>query len=163
MFVLVILGPMMGVFTAEYYIVRRQKVKLSDLYHPRSTGIYYFTHGINFRSYVSWILGFAPSIGGMASLDPKNTIPKGLTETFYTGFITGYAISFLAQWGLNKVFPPVGLGQIDNYDTVCLPFPSFSTSLTHKHFTGNTFADLGKPVRHFLSGRSGQIGRGARK
>jgi NCS1 family nucleobase:cation symporter-1 len=109
---------MMGVFTADYYLVRKRKLKLGDLYHPNPTGIYYFFKGVNLRSYVSWILGFAPSIGGMASLDPKNNIPIGLTRTFYTGFITGYAISFLSQWALSKAFPPVGLGEIDDYDTV---------------------------------------------
>ncbi|KAL2206819.1 hypothetical protein CC79DRAFT_1343111 [Sarocladium strictum] len=113
----IILGPMMGVFTADYYLVRKRKLKLGDLYHPNPTGIYYFFKGVNLRSYASWILGFAPSIGGMASLDPKNNIPIGLTRTFYTGFITGYAISFLSQWALSKVFPPAGLGEIDDYDT----------------------------------------------
>lgn len=114
----VILGPIMGVFTAEYYLVRRQKVKLSDLYHSRPTGIYYFTHGINFRSFLSAALGIAPSIGGMASLNPNNNIPIGLTRTFWTGFITGYAISFLAQWGINAIFPPRGLNEVDTYDVV---------------------------------------------
>jgi len=108
----------MGVFTADYYAVRRRKVKLSDLYHDSPKGIYWFTRGINFRAYAAWILGFAPSIGGMASVDPANSIPIGLTRTFYTGFLTGYTISFLVHWGLGVVFPPAGLGQIDSYDSV---------------------------------------------
>lgn len=111
---------MMGVFTSDYYMVRKKKVKLSDLYHPSPKGIYWFTHGVNFRSYTAWILGFAPSIGGMASVNPANNIPIGLTRTFYTGFISGYAISFLVHWGLNLLFPPAGLGEIDSYDSVCL-------------------------------------------
>lgn len=122
----VILGPMMGVFTADYYLVRKRKLKLSDLYHPSPKGYYYFFHGVNFRSYISWILGFAPSIGGMASLDPANNVPIGLARVFYTGFITGYVISFLAHWGLNKAFPPVGLGEVDSYDTVCFDYGSIS-------------------------------------
>jgi NCS1 family nucleobase:cation symporter-1 len=114
----VILGPLMGVFTADYYLVRKQKVKLSDLYLPSPRGIYYFTRGINFRAYVAWILGWVPTIGGMASVDPANSVPQGLVETYYTGFITGYLISFLAHWGLSVVFPPVGLGEVDEYDSV---------------------------------------------
>lgn len=54
----------------------------------------------------------------MASLNPNNNIPIGLTRTFWTGFITGYAISFLAQWGINAVFPPRGLNEVDTYDVV---------------------------------------------
>lgn len=114
----IILGPMMGVFTADYYLVRKQKLKLSDLYHSEPTGIYWFWKGINFRSYIAWILGFGPSIGGMAGLDENNSIPIGLTRVFYLGFIIGYAISFLAHWGLNVVFPPTGLGEMDTHDVV---------------------------------------------
>ncbi|KAL3492468.1 permease for cytosine/purines, uracil, thiamine, allantoin-domain-containing protein [Aspergillus germanicus] len=113
----IILGPLMGVFTAEYYLVRNQKVKLSDLYHPSPRGIYYFTRGINFRAYVAWILGWAPTIGGMASVDPANSVPQGLVETYYTGFIIGYLISFLAHWGLSVAFPPESLGEVDEYDS----------------------------------------------
>lgn len=110
---------MVGVFTADYYMVRNRKVKLSDLYTPSPKGIYYFFHGFNLRSYAAWILGFAPSIGGMASVDPKNTVPEGLTRVLWTGFLTGYAISFLAHWGLSTLFPPPGLGEVDSYDSVC--------------------------------------------
>jgi hypothetical protein len=132
----VILGPLMGVFTADYYLVRKQKVKLSDLYHPSPRGIYYFTHGINFRAYVAWILGWAPTIGGMASVDPANSVPQGLVETYYTGFITGYVISFLAHWGLNVVFPPVGLGEVDEYDSVSQVLRVFIVSETEYFLTG---------------------------
>ncbi|KAL2817247.1 permease for cytosine/purines, uracil, thiamine, allantoin-domain-containing protein [Aspergillus cavernicola] len=125
----IILGPMMGVFTADYYLARRQKVKLSDLYHPGSKGIYYFTRGINFRAYVSWILGWVPTIGGMAMVNPANSIPSDLVETYYTGFITGYVISFLAHWGLNVVFPPKGLGEVDSYDSFGTFTPEEAASL----------------------------------
>ncbi|OAA54613.1 Permease, cytosine/purines, uracil, thiamine, allantoin [Niveomyces insectorum RCEF 264] len=125
---LIILGPIMGVFTADYYVVRRHKVKLSDLYHDSPKGIYWFTYGVNFRAYAAWLLGCAPSLGGMASVVPTNTIPLGLTQTFYTGFITGYAISFLVHWGLNVVFPPAGLGQVDSYDS----FGTFSPEEAEK-------------------------------
>ena len=123
----IILGPMMGVFTADYYLVRKQKLKLSDLYHSEPTGIYWFWKGINFRSYIAWVLGFGPAIGGMAGLDENNTIPIGLTRVFYLGFIIGYAISFLVHWGLNVVFPPVGLGEMDTHDVVS-PYISGSLS-----------------------------------
>ena len=109
---------MMGVFTADYYLVRRQKVKLSDLYHPSPKGIYYFTRGINLRAFVSWILGWAPTIGGMATVNPANSIPIGLAKTYYLGFVIGYVISFLSHWGLNILIPPHGLGEIDSYDSV---------------------------------------------
>ncbi|KAJ9621383.1 hypothetical protein H2204_011944 [Knufia peltigerae] len=113
----VILGPMMGVFTSEYYMVRKRRVKLSDLYHCDPRGLYYFWRGINVRAYVSTAVGIAPFIGGMASVNPSNSIPVGLTRTFYLGFIAGYIISFLTQWGLSVLFPPAGLGEVDQYDT----------------------------------------------
>ncbi|KAL1858723.1 hypothetical protein VTK73DRAFT_7809 [Phialemonium thermophilum] len=134
----IILGPLMGVFTADYYVVRGQKIKLSDLYDSSPKGRYWFVGGVNPRAYVAWILGFAPSIGGMASLDPANHIPLGLTRTFYTGFLTGYAISFLAHWGLNKAFPPAGLGEIDTYDSYGTFTPEEAAKLgVEPHIEGN--------------------------
>lgn len=117
----IVLGPIMGVYTADYYVVRKQKVKLGDLYHDNPSGIYYFFHGINPRAFIAWIVGFAPAIGGMASVNPNNNVPDGLVKVFYLGFPLGYALSFVVHWGLNVVFPPVGLGQVDSYDSVRAP------------------------------------------
>ncbi|KAF3407844.1 Thiamine transporter THI72 [Talaromyces pinophilus] len=126
----VILGPLIAVFTCDYFFVRHQRVKLTDLYNPSSQSIYWFWHGVNWRGFVSWIVGAAPFLPGLASLNPStaNTIPIGLTEATYTGFLCGYVISFGLHYLINKVFPPDGAGLSDEVDT----FGTFSDEEAEK-------------------------------
>ena len=42
----------------DYWVLRRRRVKLSDLYHPGKDGLYYYWHGVNWRSYVAWVVGW---------------------------------------------------------------------------------------------------------
>lgn len=51
------LGPMVGIQICDYWVVRHRRIKLSDLYHPHNNGIFYFNFGINWRAFVSWIVG----------------------------------------------------------------------------------------------------------
>ncbi|EED16825.1 conserved hypothetical protein [Talaromyces stipitatus ATCC 10500] len=115
----VILGPLIAVFTCDYFFVRHQKVKLTDLFQPSSQSIYWFWHGVNWRGFLSWLVGTAPFLPGLASLNPKtaDNIPIGLTQATYTGFLCGYVISFTLHYVLNKVSPPPGLGAFDVTDT----------------------------------------------
>ncbi|ODV70615.1 nucleobase cation symporter-1 family protein CYBJADRAFT_195583 [Cyberlindnera jadinii NRRL Y-1542] len=111
------LGPMIGTFTADYYIVRKQKLKLTDLYSADPNSIYWFWYGFNWRAFVSWICGFVPGIIGFPSVNPNLTnVPKPAIKMFEISFIIGYPISFIIHVLINRVFPPVGLGEIDEYD-----------------------------------------------
>ncbi|EXJ80597.1 hypothetical protein A1O3_06879 [Capronia epimyces CBS 606.96] len=114
----VILGPLIGVFTADFFIVRKRRVKLSDLYNPSPDSIYWFWHGFNWRAFVAWFLGFAPFVPGIASVNPANDgkLPIGLIQTFYTGFLTGYVIAFAIHVLLNRISPPFAQYEIDEYD-----------------------------------------------
>lgn len=111
-------GPMIGVFTCDYFLVRKQKLKLGDLYKANSESIYWFWHGFNWRGYLSWVFGFTPGIVGFPSVNPAMTgVPEGAIKLFYISFIIGYAVSFISHYILNKISPPPGLGEIDKYDT----------------------------------------------
>lgn len=110
-------GPMIGVFTADYYLVRKQKLKLTDLYKADKTSIYWFWHGFNWRGYLSWVFGFIPGIVGFPSVNPAmKSVPKGAIKTFYISFIVGYVVSFASHYVLNLISPPPGIGEIDEYD-----------------------------------------------
>lgn len=113
----VFLGPMCGLMIGEYWIIRSRKVKLSDLYHDRPGGIYYYWAGINWRAFVAWVVGFTPQLPGfVASVNPSVVVPIGCTHLYYLAFPLGFAISFTLYIVLNKVFPPLGLGDYDDVD-----------------------------------------------
>lgn len=45
-----VLAPLYGIIVADYYLVRKQKLALQDLYSMASTGAYYFNKGWNTRA-----------------------------------------------------------------------------------------------------------------
>lgn len=113
----VFLGPMVGLQVCDYWVIRQRRMKLSDLYHKRKTGIYYYSKGFNWRAFVSWVVGWASQLPGFAhAITPSIMVPIGCTRLYYLAFPLGFAISFLAHWAINTVFPPAGLGEIDGVD-----------------------------------------------
>ncbi|KIW87928.1 uncharacterized protein Z519_11513 [Cladophialophora bantiana CBS 173.52] len=113
----VFLGPMCGIQICDYFIIRTRRMKLSALYTPSPTGIYYYFHGTNPRAFVAWICGWAPQLPGfIANVNPSVSVPKACMDMFYLAFPLGLAISFTIYLGLNKVFPPKGLGEYDDVD-----------------------------------------------
>lgn len=113
----VFLGPMVGMQVCDYWVIRSRRMKLTDLYHPRSDGIYYYTKGFNWRAFVAWVVGWASQIPGFAhAVTPAVIVPAGCTELYYLAYPLGFTISFLVYYGLHKAFPPAGLGEIDSID-----------------------------------------------
>jgi NCS1 family nucleobase:cation symporter-1 len=113
----VFLGPMTGMMVCDFWIVRHRKLKLSDLYVPNKSSIYWYTHGFNWRAYASWLVGMAPALPGFINaVNPSIKVPKGAQEIFYLAYIEGFALAFAVHYVLNWLFPVPGLGEIDDED-----------------------------------------------
>lgn len=88
----VFLAPIIGVMCADYYVLRRQRIKLTNLYHPEGS-VYWFTYGVNWRVIPAWVLGWAPTIGGLiVSVGGKKTAARALFELYYIAFFLGEQI-----------------------------------------------------------------------
>lgn len=108
---------MCGIQICDYFLIRSRKIKLTDLYTPSPAGIYYYFHGVNPRAFVAWVCGWAPQLPGfIANVNKTVVVPKACMDMFYLAFPLGLAISFTLYYGLNKVFPPKGLGAYDDMD-----------------------------------------------
>lgn len=120
----VFLGPMAGIQICDYFFVRGRKLKLSDLYHARPDGIYYFKSGVNYRAFISWIVGFASQLPGFANnITPSIVVPVGCQRLYYLAYPLGFVISFIVHYILCRVWPPTGLGEVDGFDS----FGTFSS------------------------------------
>lgn len=51
------LGPLFGILMADYYLFRKQRVEVEELY--RATGAYTYTSGVNVRAVAAFLLGSA--------------------------------------------------------------------------------------------------------
>jgi NCS1 family nucleobase:cation symporter-1 len=111
------LGPMTGIMITDYWFIRQRKVKLSDLYKPNPSSIYWFTNGFNFRSFVAWFLGFIFLLPGFVhNVNTNIAVPEAFKNLYYLSFPLGFVISATIFYGLNTFFPPEGLGEIDEFD-----------------------------------------------
>ncbi|CDK26233.1 unnamed protein product [Kuraishia capsulata CBS 1993] len=113
----VLLGAMTGIMCCDYWIIRKRKIKLSDLFNPTPSSIYWFNGGYNWRAFVAWVIGFAPLMPGFVhACNEKIKIPLGAQHLYYLAYIYGFIVSFVIHYGINHFFPPPGLGEVDEYD-----------------------------------------------
>ncbi|KAK5744412.1 hypothetical protein LTR17_002122 [Elasticomyces elasticus] len=113
----VFLGPWVGIMVCDYWVLRRRCLKLSALYTPDKGSIYFYWHGINWRSYLAWAIGWSYLIPGFAqAVTPSVVVPEACTNLYYLAFPLGFVVSFLAHWAINTVFPPPGLREKDDID-----------------------------------------------
>lgn len=106
----------MGVMIADYCLIRRQRIKLNDLYRTEPSD-YWFQHGFNWRAVPCWVAGWGPTIGGLiVSAGGIDDAPDALFQLYYTAFFSGMAISFVSFFALNWCFPIKGAGEFDPYD-----------------------------------------------
>ncbi|GAA5942651.1 uncharacterized protein JCM15063_000851 [Sporobolomyces koalae] len=99
----VFLAPIATIMAVDFYIVRRGKVDVRELYEPQ--GLYWYQWGLNWRPFVAWVLALAPNLPAFAhAIDPKNPDIQPFTYRFSWLFSTATA----ALWYLmiNYCFSP---------------------------------------------------------
>ena len=64
-----VMGPMAGVMVSDFYLIKQRKLNIHELY--KDHGIYYYSHGVNWRAFAAFGCGFVPLIPGFAkSIQP---------------------------------------------------------------------------------------------
>jgi NCS1 family nucleobase:cation symporter-1 len=59
-----LLGPIAGVMIADYFVIRKQRLSVRDLY--RRNGLYEYDNGINGKAVVALVVGIAVALLGLA-------------------------------------------------------------------------------------------------
>jgi NCS1 family nucleobase:cation symporter-1 len=125
----VFFGPICGLQVCDYFLVRRRRIKLSDLYIARPGAIYYYARGFNWRTVVSWTLGWVPLFPGLLhAIKPDIDVDPSVANIYNIAFVLGFTITFITHFVLNTLFPPPGLGKTDDEDqfgvfTAEIPIP----------------------------------------
>ena len=100
---------MAGVLIADYWLIRRTTLKLTDLYRPE--GVYRYTGGLNPRAVISIVAGALLSVGGAYSAPPgSGPFPVagmiGWFKPLYDySWVVGLVAAFLLYYLLMTVFP----------------------------------------------------------
>ncbi|KZO95911.1 hypothetical protein CALVIDRAFT_549801 [Calocera viscosa TUFC12733] len=107
----VFMAPFTGVMLADYLVVRKRKLKLSDLYRGDSSSIYWYSNGFNWRGFLAFGLGTVWLLPGLIATGGGYNIPVGWLRLFNLTFILGTVFSFTAFLVINYISPPPGLGE----------------------------------------------------
>ncbi|KAG2156837.1 permease for cytosine/purines, uracil, thiamine, allantoin-domain-containing protein [Suillus bovinus] len=103
----VFMSSIAGVMVTEYYIVRKGHYNVKDLYNTEKGSWYWYTYGINFRAYTAYIAGILINAVGFAGATGR-TVPLAATRIYDLSFFTGFGVSAIVYWALNRVFPVIG-------------------------------------------------------
>lgn len=105
------MGPIAGVMIVDYYIVKKQKLNLHDMY--KTHGIYFYTKGFNWQAFLAFFLGVIPLMPGFAkSID--HTINVGGAWKVYTfAWLFGFSTSSTAYYIICTYVKGLGEAIID--------------------------------------------------
>lgn len=97
-----LLGAIGGIMIADYWLVRRQRLELADLYKPN--GSYRYKNGFNWIAIVALLAAVLPVIPGFiaAATTPGGVVAHpGVWDRLYTfGWLFTFVVSTLVYWGL---------------------------------------------------------------
>lgn len=109
-------GAIAGVLIADYWLMRKTRLKLGDLYRP--TGAYRYNGGWNWRAVVALLIGIFVAIGGAYSSSAHALpLPEGGLVPFlhfqlpWGGYLYDYSwvlglvVSFVLYWAFSKFSP----------------------------------------------------------
>ncbi|CAE6424561.1 unnamed protein product [Rhizoctonia solani] len=106
----VFLSSIAGVMITEYWLIRRGHYRIADLYHTERTGWYWYTLGINPKAYAAYISGILINVVGFAGATGQ-TVPIAATRIYQMAFFTGFGVSSIIYYVLNRIWPSPGSWQ----------------------------------------------------
>jgi nucleobase:cation symporter-1, NCS1 family len=100
-----LMGAIAGILICDYWVLRRQRLDLRDLFEPQ--GRYTYTNGFNLRALVVLVAAIAPVVPGFlhAATTPGGQIAQpGFFDTLYTyawfvTFALGFGLYYLLMKG----------------------------------------------------------------
>ncbi|MDX1737635.1 MAG: NCS1 family nucleobase:cation symporter-1 [Alphaproteobacteria bacterium] len=98
-----LLGPIAGIMLADYYLLRKQNLKVADLF--KHNGIYSGTNGWNMAGILALIIGILPNLPGfLASVGLSDGASDFFMMLYTYAWFVGLFVAGIAYLVLAKVF-----------------------------------------------------------
>ncbi|KAJ1563154.1 hypothetical protein HK405_012423 [Cladochytrium tenue] len=104
----VFLSSISGVLFCDYYLVRRGRLHVAQLYSLDTKGDYWYTYGVNWRAYAAYIAGIVINIVGFAGAVGAN-VSLAASRMYNLAYFLGFIVSFSVYYTTSRVFPVSGL------------------------------------------------------
>ncbi|CAK7232467.1 hypothetical protein SBRCBS47491_008281 [Sporothrix bragantina] len=103
----VFIAPMTAILVSDFWLVRRRKLKIPDLY--KREGIFWYHYGLNWKAFLVFFAVIGPSLPGFInSVNPNIKISEGLYHFFQCTYFYAYSTALLLFWGISTLIPPPG-------------------------------------------------------
>ncbi len=92
-----LLGPIGGIMIADYFVHRRQRIKVIELYKPM--GEYRYTAGFSLTAFAALAIGIIPNVPGFlakVNLAPVESIPSFFLGIYNFAWFIGFLVAFCA-------------------------------------------------------------------
>jgi len=99
-----LLGPIAGILIVDYYLIRRTRLDVDQLYQEK--GKYSYRNGWNIAAIIAFVIGVAPNVPGFLNAAFPNTFADVsiIFKTTYTyAWFVGLALASLIYLGLMKL------------------------------------------------------------
>ncbi|KAB8277503.1 permease for cytosine/purines, uracil, thiamine, allantoin-domain-containing protein [Aspergillus minisclerotigenes] len=104
----IFLSAIAGILLCDYYLIRRGRLCIPELYTMNPEGRYHYLRGVNFRAFAVYLVSIAPSFYGFLSqLSVK--APLSIQRFYYVSYPTELLIAFLGYYLSCLCFPIVGM------------------------------------------------------
>jgi NCS1 nucleoside transporter family len=100
------MGPLAGVMCSDYYLVRKAKLDVGQLYDPN--GLYRYNRGWNWRAYVSFFIPVSVLLPGLAySISPQSVkVNDGILHLYSFSWLFGILMAATIYYVLSVYVSP---------------------------------------------------------
>ena len=101
-----ILAPVFGIMITDYYIIKKERLSVDDLFNASPRGKYYYNNGFNYKGMLAWVISGYIAIG---TVWPNILIFDGLINFFANlgggggyAWIIGASLGAVIHLGISK-------------------------------------------------------------
>jgi NCS1 family nucleobase:cation symporter-1 len=94
-----LLGPVGGILIADYYLIRRQQLSVSDLYSVQ--GDYSYQGGFNRKAIISLLAGICPNVPGFLvaiGVISAGSLPAWIVGIYSYAWFVGFFVAGGSYW-----------------------------------------------------------------
>ncbi len=104
-----LLGPVAGIMIADYFLLRRGRLDVDDLY--RRGGTYEYRGGVNWIALAALGLGVLPNLPGFLGAVRGRAVSPFFTTVYNWAWFVGFVLAAGVYLGGMKVFASMGSGE----------------------------------------------------
>lgn len=113
----IFLGPLMGIMFADYFLLRKRTMKLTELYSESPQSIYWYTKDWNLRAVRVWPMGVWFLIPGLVQRAiSSNSSWGGWTKLYKLSWFAGFLVSAAVYLALDYFWPISDKLAVDDFD-----------------------------------------------